>query len=392
MTAFVQHLRSTIIQAQADHAAAASELAASNLRRVFWLAVVMLVIGTVIVLALHTPAPEGPPQVEAWRHTLVLLHLGMAGVTILLGGVAWGLRRLGRDSGMASRICAASAFAAALGFCVLVTAVDQWVTPSITPYLMGCALTGLLILQRPLSNAVLHLAALTALWWLLGLTQADPQLLLSNRANATSAAVLGWLLAVLNWRTTSQNLALTRLLQQRQQVLERQQHELERLVSHDGLTGLVNRAELERLCRIELLRAQRHGLPVSLLAIDLDHFKRINDQWGHPVGDAVLVAMAEVLRQSVRASDVVGRMGGEEFMVLLPHGDGAAALSLADKLRQAMSAVQVPAGADRVRLTASVGVASAPPGQETSFESLYRQADRALYRAKAAGRNRVEIA
>jgi diguanylate cyclase (GGDEF)-like protein len=392
MTRFVHHLRNSIARAQAEHAASADELAAGNLRRVFWLAVAMLALASVHALVFLTPAPAEPPPVQAWRHTLVLVHAGMAAVSALLGAAAWVLRRRQAESSQASRLCAASAFAVALTFCVLLTAADQRVTPNITPYLMGCALTGLLILQRPLSNAALHLAALAVLLWLLGLTQPDPQLLLSNRVNAASAAVLGWLLAVMSWRTTTQNLALTRLLRQRQQELERQQGELEHLVSHDGLTGLVNRAELERLCRIELLRAQRHGLPVSLLAIDLDHFKHVNDQWGHPVGDAVLVAVADVLRRSVRASDVVGRMGGEEFMVLLPHSDAQAAAALADKLRRAIAAMQVPVGVDRVRLTASVGVASARPGQELSFESLYRLADRALYQAKAAGRDRVELA
>lgn len=392
MLAFFHRVLAAIAQARADNAAAADGIALDNLRRLLWLAGVMLAINLFHVLAFQAPAPDATARVLAWKQALRELHLGMAGLAAALGVAAWWLQRRPRPSATLVQACGVAAFALALGFAVLVTAVDQWVTPSITPFLIACALVGVVILQRPLTAAILYGAALLACSLLLGQTQADAQVLLSNRVNAYTAALLGWTLATLSWRRTVLNRLLARQLAQRQRELEAQQLQLQHLATHDGLTGLVNRAEVERLCRAELSRAQRHGLPLALLVIDLDNFKRINDRWGHPVGDAVLVATADALRRSVRASDVLARIGGEEFMVLLPHTTRTDAQALAEKLRLRLAALVVPAAAGVVAVTASVGVAAAPAGEGSDFETLYSAADRALYRAKSAGRDRVEIA
>lgn len=392
MPALLDQLRSTIGLARAEHAAAAAEIAADNLRRLIGLAAVMLVVSVLHILSFQAPRPDDLPYVRHWKHMVLGLHQGMLVLVALLGATALWLRQRGRSEGPASRLCALLASVLALAFPAALSVVDQQVTPNITPFVIGCFMAGVVFLHRPLTLAAVYGFALVAFSALLGLTQQDPQLLLSNRVNALSAAVLGWTLGMLTWRKTTQNLSLRRQLVRRQQELEAKQQELQHLATHDGLTGLLNRAEVERLCRLELLRAQRHGLPLSALVLDMDNFKQINDRWGHPAGDAVLVAVAQVLRESVRATDVVGRMGGEEFMVLLPHSNAAAAQVLADKLRRAMAGLAVPIGADRIRLTASLGLATALPGVETQFDSLYQRADRALYRAKAAGRDRVEMA
>jgi diguanylate cyclase (GGDEF)-like protein len=328
-------------------------------------------------------------QVAQWRHTLVALHLGMVGVAGLMGLLAWRLHRMPPAARPAwTQACGAAAFVLALVFAALVVAVDQWVTPNITPFFMASVLVGVTLLQRPLTAAVLFAVAYAVYFWALGQTQGDAMLLLSNRANGFSAAVLAWALATLTWRKTARNLLLTRQLAQRQAQMHSQQLELRRLATSDGLTGLVNRVEFERLGRLEVERARRYGLALGLLLIDLDHFKRVNDQWGHPAGDAVLVAVAAVLRAHVRVSDVVARMGGEEFMVLLPHTQREAALGLAEKLRQCVAATQVQSGSHTISVTASVGLAAAS-GNSVDFTTLYQHADHALYSAKAAGRNVV---
>ena len=392
MLATLRRLVQALTQACAQNAAAADELARENLRRLQWLALATLLINVLHVLAFRGTAPGDTATVALWKHSLLELHLGMAAVATVMGLAAWWLQRAAAAPRWLATLCGLLAFALALAFTATIAAVDQWVTPNIAPFLIGCMLVGVALQQRPLHAALLYLAAWVGFALLLGRTQADPALLLSNRVNGFTAALLGWVLATLSWRKTVQNLLLSRQLGQRQRELEDKQRELVHLAAHDGLTGLMSRAEVERLCRMELLRAQRHALPLSLLVIDLDNFKSVNDRWGHPVGDAVLVAAAQTLREAVRVSDMVGRMGGEEFMVLLPHSDAAAAHTLAEKLRQRLAMMVVKAGPDWVSVTASVGVASAPAGAEASFDSLYLRADRALYRAKSAGRDRVEIA
>lgn len=168
---------------------------------------------------------------------------------------------------------------------------------------------------------------------------------------------------------------------------ERLQRELRRMATRDPLTGLVNRRELERSAAL-LLRDPRAALGV--VAIDADHFKRINDTFGHDAGDRVLVALAGRLQSAARPDDVVGRLGGEEFVMLLPGIDAAEALRLAEAARDAVAGHPVAIDGRTLDVTVSIGVAMREG--EASLVDLLRTADRAMYVAKTEGRNRVVVA
>lgn len=169
--------------------------------------------------------------------------------------------------------------------------------------------------------------------------------------------------------------------------LQRSARELEGLALEDPLSGAGNRRQMEsRLDEAVYLR-DRYGLPCSLIVLDIDHFKRINDTRGHLVGDEILVQLAELFRDRLRQSDRVFRYGGEEFVVSLPSTRGGAAARIAEKLRARVAATRFP-GTDQ--LTVSAGVAELRYG-ETQHDWL-RRADAALYAAKQAGRNRVSVA
>jgi diguanylate cyclase (GGDEF)-like protein len=163
---------------------------------------------------------------------------------------------------------------------------------------------------------------------------------------------------------------------------------VERLSIADGLTGLYNRRFLSERLEEEYSKAARYGTPLSILIMDVDFFKRVNDTFGHQVGDNALIAVARVLQQSVRESDLVGRYGGEEFVVLLPHTDLAKALTVAEKIRLAVSETPIEGMGER-RLTISIGVAGFPDTKVADMDELVRKADEALYRAKEGGRNQV---
>jgi diguanylate cyclase (GGDEF)-like protein/PAS domain S-box-containing protein len=167
------------------------------------------------------------------------------------------------------------------------------------------------------------------------------------------------------------------------------ERELERQAHIDMLTDLNNRRHFLELAELELARARRHNEPLSLLMMDLDHFKQVNDRYGHHVGDAVLQKLAELCRHTFRAIDIVGRLGGEEFAALLPETPIEQALEVAERLRAAVdgAGVTVEGGAP-VHFTISVGVA-AFGAQEATIEAALKRADAALYQAKNAGRNRV---
>jgi diguanylate cyclase (GGDEF)-like protein len=155
----------------------------------------------------------------------------------------------------------------------------------------------------------------------------------------------------------------------------------------DPLTGLANRRAIEETLKRMHAQAMRVSSPMSVLVVDLDHFKRVNDTYGHSRGDDALAATAGAMTGTVRDSDFVGRMGGEEFIVLLPDTPNDAAVHVAQKLRQAIEVLEVPGIPSG--LTASVGVATYPDDAAES-QAVLRLADRALYLAKKLGRNRVE--
>jgi diguanylate cyclase (GGDEF)-like protein len=157
----------------------------------------------------------------------------------------------------------------------------------------------------------------------------------------------------------------------------------------DGLTGLPNKRAVTDAMKRMFAQASMTVSPLGLLLLDLDHFKQINDQGGHPVGDQVLASVGAVLRSVLRARDFAGRNGGEEFAILLPDTEVPAALEIAERVRAAVAEISL-AGTD-VSVTASIGVVGFPD-HATSLDRLEWLADAALYLAKRQGRNRVELA
>jgi diguanylate cyclase (GGDEF)-like protein/PAS domain S-box-containing protein len=169
------------------------------------------------------------------------------------------------------------------------------------------------------------------------------------------------------------------------------------LAGTDGLTGLANRRAFDESLAREWLRTLHEGTQMSLLMLDLDHFKAFNDSYGHLVGDDCLRAVAAVIRETIRATDIACRYGGEEIAVILPGSGAEGALRVAEAVRGAVEALDFPHDANPSgnRLTASIGVATALSGRDEAMqmpEGLLREADRALYEAKHHGRNRVAAA
>ena len=161
--------------------------------------------------------------------------------------------------------------------------------------------------------------------------------------------------------------------------------------THDGLTGLLNRVTLMDALRSELTRAAREHRPVAVLMVDLDHFKLVNDTHGHLAGDAVLRETARRMKASVRPYDSVGRYGGEEFLMVLPGCDMAAAQDQAERFREALAGEPIAIDGQSVRVTCSIGVSGCSGPLVSSADTLVRDADRALYQAKDRGRNRVDV-
>ena len=169
---------------------------------------------------------------------------------------------------------------------------------------------------------------------------------------------------------------------------------LAEISARDALTGLYNRWYVMEKIDSEMNRSLRNGSPVALLMLDIDHFKRINDSFGHAAGDSVLKSFGQVLRDSCRVYDVPGRYGGEEFCIVLPETRLGNTTAVAERIRQRLAEHRFDVGADRIAITASIGIAGMEALNDEGIvtaSALVERADRALYSAKHRGRNRIEV-
>ena len=214
-----------------------------------------------------------------------------------------------------------------------------------------------------------------------GIAGADIPPVDSNREVAQLSQALGRM----THRLLSAREAMEATVRQRTQELQEANHALDRQARTDVLTGLLNRRGFDTQMAFALALARRSGRPLSLITVDVDHFKRVNDTYGHETGDDVLRRLAHTLQERLRSSDVVARVGGEEFVAMLPDTDQAGARSIAETLVAAMSEQQDPVVG---KVTISAGVATLR-GPENDSTDLLRRADAALYEAKRQGRNRV---
>lgn len=174
---------------------------------------------------------------------------------------------------------------------------------------------------------------------------------------------------------------------------ERVARRMEELATTDGLTGCINRSTTDALLAHTLERGRREGAPVAFALLDLDHFKRVNDRFGHAAGDATLREFAKTVKSRLRGSDVLGRMGGEEFGLILPMTDGPGASRIVEQVRDAVEllALHSPESGEVFHITVSAGVVVAASDSGLTASRLYMLADRELYRAKELGRNRVQL-
>ena len=162
-------------------------------------------------------------------------------------------------------------------------------------------------------------------------------------------------------------------------------------VRHDSLSGALSRRYVTELAQHDLVLARRYGRQLALAMLDIDHFKRVNDTWGHAAGDRALCALVAACKENLRASDYIGRLGGEEFVCVMPETEAGEAMACTERMRNAAAALRLPAGEETMRFTVSAGVAVLD-AQHGDWEALLRAADAALYQAKESGRNRTVLA
>ncbi len=359
-------------------------------------------LAAVVALVLGRRLPKG-----AALYLLALVLQGLVAELALLNG-----HIIARPGSIAGDLGLTIAFAISyVGVARLVAAPVFWPAAVAPPLLVALLWALASPAAHPgwecaLLQAAQHAAALDALWsrlrnqrdrptWLLAMTEAGVVTLLSVRAVALVLAGLagltGDLMEMSGFLLAAQVLmamhVVSVLLMVQNRALDRAQEQ----VAHDALTGVASRACLFGLGPEMLRRATAGGRPCSLLMVDLDLFKQVNDRYGHLAGDEVLLAVAQSMRRSLRPSDVIARYGGEEFCVVLFGAGAVQAVEVAERIRENLRSVRPLATAPELRVTVSIGVAESQPQDRCRFDELLRRADAAMYRVKVSGRNGVAI-
>ncbi len=382
------HLRPPPDQAKAFR----RRMVATNVERLFWIGSVSVPVHLFHVLLFLGYEPETAAEHD-WRIGIIVFHTVMTLYMTLLALVSFRLTRYPEQHLTRARLATQwITLAVFLAAAAVVVAIDQWVTPAITPFLVVCTVAGAFLLLPPLQALAVYVTAYLLFTWLLGLTQSDPAILLSNRVNGFTAVGIAMGLSLILWRNAVIRTELDRMIAEQRDALTASNRRLEALATRDTLTGLPNRRAFLDTVEKEIIQMKRDGQPSCLLLIDIDHFKEINDEHGHPIGDGLLKDFARFLKSHLREADAVARWGGEEFIVLLHNTDDTRALGVAEGLRACIQQHRFRHGEGQLPLTISGGISQIDVSREETFATAYRRADQALYQAKSEGRNRCRVA
>ena len=370
------------------------EIRRYNLQRILFMSCVLIPVHIVHIiifwLALAGETNDYNTVAYQWRTGIITAHTIMLFIILPAASAAWRIRKNKLEENFFSRLLPAFISLAYLLFGATLAVIDQLVTSSISPYLIANLAVALVIIMHPYISIVIYPFVLACFYIALPLTQHNSELLTTIMVNAGSSAIFGFGLAILIWRNTALGIYQHSLIEKQKEELEKKNQMLKHLATTDMMTGLYNRTRFTEIVETEIERIKRTGEDSCLIILDLDHFKVVNDLYGHPNGDTVLKLIAGVIRGQLRSTDILCRFGGEEFAVLLPDTSIDGACRVAEKVRKAIEGCTFTGKLEKVKITASLGIALMGNRGSKSFETAYQQADKALYTAKDKGRNRIE--
>lgn len=362
-----------------------------NIKRIFYASIIAMPISLAHIIIFSMNISSGDEKETKWRMGIIISHIMLFFIMGILGCLCLFLRKKEKIN-LLMRLIQNLTIVIILIFGAVIVSIDQLVTPNITPFLVACTITGVVFLIRPLVVIIAYFGTFITFYYAIGLTQMDKSILLSNRVNGITAMGIGICLSLILWKTNVSNILQKRFILKQQQELAEKNEELEYLAFYDSMTGLYSRRRLEELLKNEIFVIRRYGHQSCIIMLDIDNFKKINDNYGHPIGDMVIKQIAYILKENIRETDAVSRWGGEEFLILLPHTSLSEATSIAEKLRKFIEDENMFIKEREVQFTASFGVTGLSGDKNDSLELAYKDADKALYLAKERGRNCVETA
>ena len=389
---WMKRLLANIGRAKRQYDLVQGEATVESLRRFRWMAVFTVPLHFVLAawFAGYT-APSIRPELVRWADALSSVHATTGGIVLVLAlFVHWLLQPRGRATaaGVALHGLLCVTY---LVFGVITSAIDIGAAApgGLSSYIMVCIVVAMISLMRPALALPLFIGGLLAFGLMLDASRVDRAMLSSLVINAVAVTFLAIVTSVIAWRQYVKNYVLRHELTAANDVLIAKQRELEGLSERDLLTGLYHRQRVLQLLETELARALRSPQELSLVMLSLDNFQPLREQWGHPAGDELLRQTAALLAQTVRSTDIVARIGADEFMLLLPNTDRDNAMTVAEKLRMQLRRMPARWPGQAAPITASLGVTALAFNELATVDALYAAADRALYAAQQSGRDRV---
>ncbi|NMD69809.1 GGDEF domain-containing protein [Bacillus sp. DNRA2] len=363
------------------------ELSAINIKRMIFMSLIMGLINIAHIIVFWLDFPSSPRNVVQWHQLIILIHASMLVVNGIFCFACLMIEKRQRQRDKIALFVQGLCVFFNLLFGIFLCVSDQLVTTNINPLLVACIGVGVVVLIPPAISAVFYLVTFVLFYYLVTLTQHVPDLLEHVRVNSVTATGMGFGVSWILWKNNVLRAKQQKVIENQKRELEEKNKYLEYLATRDPLTKLYNRDCFKELVNKEINRTNPQSEDACIVLLDLDFFKDINDNFGHPAGDMVIQETARIIIHTFRDSDITGRLGGEEFIILLPQTDTQAGKEIAEKLRKNIEDYSFQFEGHHISVTASKGIARL----KDSFEICYREADEALYAAKKNGRNCVEV-
>lgn len=375
-----------VLQAQSNEVA--EDLLVANFERLTFVGYLALPVHALHILLFLDFS--GTPKEMQWRNGIILSHSALFIFACLLVMVTWYFRGERRTQRI-MKVTVWSSLVVFLFAGVSIVTIDQLVTTNITPFMVACVLTAVLFHLSPKESFIAYTITYLFYIWAIGLTQTDQAVLLSNRVNGLTFVGIAIGLSMILWRAAIVTRIQKKTLLRQNDELEEKNAQLQQEAFFDALTQLYNRRAFYKVLTTEQNRMEQNGTTAVVIVLDLDHFKQVNDQFGHIIGDQVLERVGEILKTYWSESALSARWGGEEFIVCMLDANMSQGRLFAEQVRRAITGITIENESGQWTMTASVGVALWDPRNGMNFQMAYQRADEALYRAKKGGRNRVEV-
>lgn len=370
----------------------------ANMSRLYYLSLLMIPISVIHIVTFTFFVVPETQEATWWRMGIIILHSLMVAMSSIISFIIFWIDNYERELIRLKFIIQIFSTIVVMVLGVGIAVVDQWVTTSISPFIIVSIMMALVVLMHPLISTLVYIGLFTLFVFTMPIIITDSLILTSTIMNGVTVVMMAVGLSNIMWYYYTKNEKQKRVIEVQNANLEEQKQELEQLnyrlsvlASMDSMTQLLNRREFENQVNAELSVFKDDVFASSMMIADIDHFKRVNDQYGHPVGDELLKQFSLLLKAVLRDKDLIARWGGEEFVVMLHQANPNEAFKIAERLRRTIESTTFKINHHQIHITVSFGIAPLNTNDEEPLYSSYLRADKALYQAKESGRNKIII-